>query len=116
MALSKQQYIRHVVCFTPFSPIAAMGNECSLSVEHVLNRKTRLHRVTTMMKGRFRDAGSVLSGLKLSRHFPQCLDTRFSDYVKTFLQYKQEASGHPEHAVSEVDKRAYIDDYFEREY
>ena len=26
-------------------------------------------------------------------HFPQSSDTLFSDYVKTFLQYKQEASG-----------------------
>ena len=42
-------------------------------------------------------------------------DTLFADYVKTFLQYKQEASGYPEHAVSDVDKRAYIDDYFEKE-
>ena len=48
-------------------------------------------------------------------HFPQSSDTLFSDYVKTFLQYKQEASGYPEHAVSEVDMRAYIDDYFEKE-
>lgn len=45
-------------------------------------------------------------------YFPQSSDTLFSDYVKTFLQYKWEASGYPEHAVSEANKRAYIDDYF----
>ena len=48
-------------------------------------------------------------------HFTQSSDTMFSDYVKTFLQYKQEAISYPEQAVSEVDKRAYIDDYFEKE-
>ena len=38
--------------------------------------------------------------------------TLFSDYVKTFLQFKQEASGYPAHVTSESAKREYIDDYF----
>ena len=41
--------------------------------------------------------------------FPtKLMDTLFAHYVKT-------ASGYPEHAVSDVDKRVYIDDYFEKE-
>lgn len=48
-------------------------------------------------------------------HFPQRSDSLFSDYVKTFLQYKQEASGYPSHVVSETEKRSYIEDYFEKE-
>ncbi|KAL2076320.1 hypothetical protein ACEWY4_028072 [Coilia grayii] len=48
-------------------------------------------------------------------HFPQRSDTLFSNYVKTFLQYKQEASGYPAHAVTDDEKKAYIHDYFEKE-
>ena len=61
------------------------------------------------------EKGYVVARIDEVWHFPQSSDTLFADYVKTFLQYKQEASGYPEHAVSDVDKRAYIDDYFEKE-
>lgn len=48
-------------------------------------------------------------------HFPQTSDTLFSDYVKTFLKFKQEASGFPPHVVTEVDKQSYVEEYFEKE-
>ncbi|KAL0146560.1 hypothetical protein M9458_058191 [Cirrhinus mrigala] len=48
-------------------------------------------------------------------HFPQTSDTLFSDYVKTFLKFKQEASGFPPHIVTEVDKQSYVEEYFEKE-
>ena len=61
------------------------------------------------------EKGYVVARIDEVWHFPQSSDTLFSDNVKTFLEYKQEASSYPEHAVSEVDKRAYIDEYFEEE-
>ncbi|MGL5746775.1 MAG: DNA polymerase [Weissella cibaria] len=48
-------------------------------------------------------------------HFPQTSDDLFTGYVKTFLKFKQEASGFPSHVVTDVDKRAYIDDYLDKE-
>ena len=48
-------------------------------------------------------------------HFPQTSDSLFSDYVKKFLQFKQESSGYPAHVTSEVEKQAYVDNYFEKE-
>ncbi len=48
-------------------------------------------------------------------HFPQRSETLFCDYVKTFLQFKQESSGFPKDVVADADKESYIRDYFERE-
>ncbi|KAL7859496.1 hypothetical protein SRHO_G00146430 [Serrasalmus rhombeus] len=48
-------------------------------------------------------------------HFPDSSETLFCEYVKTFLQYKQEASGYPAHAVTEEERAEYIRDYFEKE-
>ena len=50
--------------------------------------------------------GYVVTRIDEVWHFPQSL-ALYSDYVKT--------SGYPEHAISEADKRAYIDDYFQKE-
>ncbi len=48
-------------------------------------------------------------------HFPHTSDTLFGDYVKTFLKFKQEASGFPSHVVTDAEKQSYIKDYFEKE-
>ncbi len=48
-------------------------------------------------------------------HFPQTSDDLFSGYVKTFLKFKQEASGFPGHVTSASDKEAYAHAYFEKE-
>lgn len=48
-------------------------------------------------------------------HFPQRSDRLFCDYVKTFLQFKQQASGYPSDVITEDDKRGYIDDYHKKE-
>ncbi|KAL0151605.1 hypothetical protein M9458_053088 [Cirrhinus mrigala] len=48
-------------------------------------------------------------------HFPQRSETLFCDYVKTFLQFKQESSGFPKDVVTDGDKESYVRDYFERE-
>ncbi|KAL0147866.1 hypothetical protein M9458_056825 [Cirrhinus mrigala] len=48
-------------------------------------------------------------------HFPQRSETLFCDYVKTFLQFKQESSGYPKDVVTDGDKESYVRDYFERE-
>ncbi|XP_052426447.1 uncharacterized protein LOC127968976 [Carassius gibelio] len=48
-------------------------------------------------------------------HFPQTSDTLFSGYVKTFLKFKQEASGFPSHVVTDDEKESYVRDYFEKE-
>ena len=56
-------------------------------------------------------------------HYPQYdqynHDTKsgglFTDYVNMFLKYKQEASGYPEHVVTDKDKDNYIKEYFEKE-
>lgn len=48
-------------------------------------------------------------------HFPQTSDKLFCDYVKTFLQFKQQASGYPSHVITKADKQAYIDDYYQKE-
>ena len=48
-------------------------------------------------------------------HFPEHTDALFKEYVNTFLKIKQEASGYPEWCVTEEQKQAYIDDYYEHE-
>ena len=48
-------------------------------------------------------------------HFPKHTDALFKEYVNTFLKIKQEASGYPEWCVTEEQKQAYIDDYYEHE-
>ena len=37
------------------------------------------------------------------------------DYVNTFLKIKQEASGYPKDCVTEEQKQAYIEDYYDHE-
>ncbi|KAL2078838.1 hypothetical protein ACEWY4_024582 [Coilia grayii] len=61
------------------------------------------------------EKGYVVTKVDEVWHFTQRSDTLFSGYVKTFLQYKQEASGYPAHAVTDDEKKAYIQDYFEKE-
>nr|XP_055068853.1 uncharacterized protein LOC129450248 [Misgurnus anguillicaudatus] len=61
------------------------------------------------------EKGYVVTKVDEVWHFPQSSETLFCEYVKTFLQYKQEASGYPAHVVTEQDKQAYIADYFEKE-
>ncbi len=48
-------------------------------------------------------------------HFPDTSDTLFGDYVKTFLKFKQEASGFPSYVVTDAEKQSYVKDYFEKE-
>ena len=48
-------------------------------------------------------------------HFPEHSSELFKGYVNTFLKIKQEASGYPEWCVTEEQKQAYIDDYYEHE-
>lgn len=54
------------------------------------------------------EKGYVVTKVHEVWHFPQRSDDLFLNYVKTFLQYKQEASGYPAHVVTEDEKRAYI--------
>ncbi|XP_041920140.1 uncharacterized protein LOC121684226 [Alosa sapidissima] len=61
------------------------------------------------------EKGYIVTKVDEVWHFSQRSDTLFSDYVKTFLQYKQEASGYPAHAVTDEAKEAYIEDYYEKE-
>ncbi len=35
--------------------------------------------------------------------------------MKTFLKFKQEASGFPSHVVTDAEKQSYVKDYFEKE-
>ncbi len=48
-------------------------------------------------------------------HFPHTSDTLFTEYVKTFLKFKQEASGFPSHVVTDAEKQSYVKGYFEKE-
>ena len=48
-------------------------------------------------------------------HFPTRTDELFKEYVNTFLKIKQEASGYPKDCVTEEQKQAYIDEYYEHE-
>ncbi|KAL0150350.1 hypothetical protein M9458_054352 [Cirrhinus mrigala] len=48
-------------------------------------------------------------------HFSQRSDSLFCDYVKTFLQFKQQASGYPSDVITDADKRSYIEDYHKKE-
>ncbi|KAI4891048.1 hypothetical protein NFI96_008140 [Prochilodus magdalenae] len=61
------------------------------------------------------EKGYVLVKIHEVWHFPDSSETLFCEYVKTFLQYKQEASGYPAQAVTEEEKAEYIRDYFEKE-
>ena len=48
-------------------------------------------------------------------HFPVHTDELFKEYVNTFLKIKQEASGYPKDCVTDEQKQAYIDEYYEHE-
>ncbi|KAK7915769.1 hypothetical protein WMY93_011530 [Mugilogobius chulae] len=48
-------------------------------------------------------------------HFEEKSDTLFKDYIFTFLKQKQEASGYPPDVVDPESKRAYINDYKEKQ-
>ena len=48
-------------------------------------------------------------------HFPNTTDTLFSEYVKTFLKCKQEASGYPGHVKTPEEKERYIEEYFRKQ-
>ncbi|XP_053139987.1 uncharacterized protein LOC128339695 [Hemicordylus capensis] len=48
-------------------------------------------------------------------HFERRSDRLFSEYVKKFLQLKQESSGYPTEYVSRVDRERYIDEYYKKE-
>ena len=48
-------------------------------------------------------------------HFPTHTDELFKEYVNTFLKIKQEASGYPKDCVTDEQKQAYIDEYYEHE-
>ncbi len=48
-------------------------------------------------------------------HFPHMSDTLFTEYVKTFLKFKQEASGFPPQVVTDAKKQSYVKGYFEKE-
>ena len=48
-------------------------------------------------------------------HFPTHTDGLFKEYVNTFLKIKQESSGYPKECVTEEQKQAYIDEYYEQE-
>ncbi|XP_076873809.1 uncharacterized protein LOC143523314 isoform X1 [Brachyhypopomus gauderio] len=61
------------------------------------------------------EKGYVVAKIHEVWHFPDSSETLFCEYVKTFLQYKLEASGYPAHVVTEEDRAEYIRDYFEKE-
>ncbi|KAL2102869.1 hypothetical protein ACEWY4_002037 [Coilia grayii] len=61
------------------------------------------------------EKGYVIQKVDEVWHFPNKSGDLFVNYVKTFLQYKQEASGYPAHAVTDGEKKAYIDQYFQKE-
>ena len=48
-------------------------------------------------------------------HFPVHTDELFKEYVDTFLKIKQEASGYPKDCITEEQKQAYVDEYYEHE-
>ena len=48
-------------------------------------------------------------------HFPVHTDELFKEYVNTFLKIKQEASGYPKDCVTDEQKQAYIEEYYEHE-
>ncbi|XP_067226351.1 uncharacterized protein [Chanodichthys erythropterus] len=61
------------------------------------------------------EKGYVVAKIDEVWHFPQQSDTLFSEYVKTFLRLKQQASGYPSNVVTDSDKETYIQSYFEKE-
>ncbi|XP_048008700.1 uncharacterized protein LOC125243250 [Megalobrama amblycephala] len=61
------------------------------------------------------EKGYVVVKLHEVWHFSQSSETLFCDYVKTFLQLKQESSGFPKNVVTEMDKESYVREYFEKE-
>ncbi|KAL1280074.1 hypothetical protein QQF64_014674 [Cirrhinus molitorella] len=61
------------------------------------------------------EKGYIVTKIDEVWHFPQRSETLFCDYVKTFLQFKQESSGFPKDVVTETDKELYVRDYFEKE-
>ena len=61
------------------------------------------------------EKGYVVATIDEIWHFSETSEDLFSNYVKTFLQFKQEASGYPSHVTSETEKLEYIEDYFDKE-
>lgn len=65
-------------------------------------------------------AKAIEKGYKVAKlievwHFPKKSESLFTEYVKTFLKDKQEASGWPHSAADEVSKEAYLQRYEETE-
>ena len=48
-------------------------------------------------------------------HFPTHTDELFKEYVNTFLKIKQEATGYRKDCVTDEQKQAYINEYYEQE-
>ena len=61
------------------------------------------------------EKGYVVSKIDEVWHFAEKSDTLFKDYVKTFLQCKQEASGYPSFAKDPESKAKYVQDYYAKE-
>ncbi|KAI2644608.1 Mannan endo-1,4-beta-mannosidase [Labeo rohita] len=74
------------------------------------NRTRHCHVCTLMRKEPFMGVESASSCYKLLEK-----ETLFCDYVKTFLQFKQESSEFPKDVVTDADKESYVRDYFEKE-
>lgn len=61
------------------------------------------------------EKGYVVVKLDKVWHFPVRTDKLFSEYVKTFLRLKQQASGYPSFVVTDAEKETYIREYYEKE-
>lgn len=48
-------------------------------------------------------------------HLPNKTDTLFKPYVKTFLKFKQQASGYPKNVKTAEEQQKFVQDYYERE-
>ncbi|XP_067306560.1 uncharacterized protein [Pseudorasbora parva] len=61
------------------------------------------------------EKGYVVAKIDEVWHFSQQSDSLFSEYVKTFLRLKQQASGYPSNVITASDKESYIREYYEKE-
>jgi len=48
-------------------------------------------------------------------HWKEFSTQLFADYINTFLRLKQQADGWPRENMTEAEKDAYIEDYFNKE-
>jgi hypothetical protein len=82
---------------------------------HTHEQRSMIGTWTTAEIYKAMDLGYQIEGLYEVWHWEKTSTELFKSYVSRFLKLKQQASGWPAWCKTEVDKKKYVDDYYERQ-